>query len=292
MNANDLHENTSLDDGDCLSFHAYSFPQAVASISHPAYELLVLPAVGPWEVTLGETTIAVNGERLLLTGPKIEREFSALPAGGTLVSIRWPADIFGERLLDKNQLRSIGALLEQAGRGILFESRVIPDIRQRLAVMRQKKGFAGVLDLLSLLHQLSTAEREMVLACPPPSSRDDPEPPSRIDSAVAFMRANYFRPMTLSEIARRADMTKGAFCRSLRRQTGKSYAESLNEIRIGHICRLLLETSDNVSEIAYRVGYQNIHHFHRSFKRHRGCTPKQFRERHRITPDAFFQFQG
>ncbi len=54
--------------------------------------------------------------------------------------------------------------------------------------------------------------------------------------------------------------------------------ESLNEIRIGHISRMLVGTSEDIAEIAYKTGYNNVAHFNRSFKRQKGCTPKEFRE--------------
>ena len=101
----------------------------------------------------------------------------------------------------------------------------------------------------------------------------------RIDSIIAYMNANYSKPLFLDDVAKKANMTRGSFCRFIRKGTGKTYLESLNEIRIAHICQLLLGTSDNISEIAYKMGYNNVAYFHRFFKRQKGCTPKEYRER-------------
>jgi AraC-like DNA-binding protein len=144
--------------------------------------------------------------------------------------------------------------------------------------LKKKSGFESVYGLLSLLHHLSASAgsrpvADKIYTCTGSSAGD-----SRINSAVAFMRANYFQAITLEDVARKARMTKGAFCRSIRKRTGKTYAESLSEIRINHTCNRLLNSSDTVSEIAYQAGYNNVTHFHRCFKRLKGCTPKEFRE--------------
>jgi AraC-like DNA-binding protein len=53
---------------------------------------------------------------------------------------------------------------------------------------------------------------------------------------------------------------------------------SLLEIRLGHATRMLIETTQSVSEIAYDCGFNNISNFNRLFKKKKGCTPSVFRE--------------
>lgn len=61
-------------------------------------------------------------------------------------------------------------------------------------------------------------------------------------------------------------------------QFNTSFKEYLNLIRLTESKRLLKETNLSVSEIAYKVGYNNITHFNRVFKEKIGISPTEFRE--------------
>jgi AraC-like DNA-binding protein len=73
-------------------------------------------------------------------------------------------------------------------------------------------------------------------------------------------------------------MTEVSFSRFIKKCTWNTFIDSLNEIRLGHACRMLVNTSHAVSEISYKCGFNNISNFNRIFKKKKGCTPKSFRE--------------
>lgn len=287
MKTSRLQKAAPVDDGECLSFHSIPVSSFPAVFRPSGFELLLLPA-GAYRLSAGGEAFLLAGPQLMLMGPGLTYECSLtgmLAAAGSTAtsesilatqSLRWPADLLGTGFLDKTQLKAIGGLLEQASRGVCFPPGAVSWVGQRMTAIRQATGFTMVLGLLALLNDLSGAAGQPMLSAPPPAP--EPEKKSPMDEAMAFMEANYFLPMTLEEMARKACMTKGSFCRSFRQRTGKTYGETLNEIRLGHICRMLVETADTVSEIAYRAGYQNIFHFHRHFKREKGCTPKEYRQ--------------
>jgi AraC-like DNA-binding protein len=315
MKTKALAKTTLVDDGECVSFHSFPAAPGTSAVFYVGFELLVLPE-GNYGFTVAGNRFDLCGPQVLLLGPGLEHGWErrggglsgddaeyghavvsrsgdsgtgsrhsgngssegGFPEGG--LAIRWPADLLGEGFLAKHQTQSIAGLLEKAGYGVLFPAAVLPGVWQRLEVLRGRTGFAIYLDLLGLLHELSVSEGRALLSVLPAAREAgaDDEKKTRIDDVVVLMQNNYFKPMTLEEMARKACMTKGSFCRTFRAKTGKTYSESLNEIRLGHICRMLAETTDTVSEIAYRVGYRNIHHFHRHFKRQKGCTPLEYRK--------------
>jgi AraC-like DNA-binding protein len=57
-----------------------------------------------------------------------------------------------------------------------------------------------------------------------------------------------------------------------------TFIDSLTEIRLGHASRMLIETTQTISEIAYDCGFNNISNFNRIFKKKKHCTPKELRE--------------
>lgn len=275
-----LRDTTHLDSQDCLTILPLTGKHPDISLHYRnEYELILAKGADDLQIAVGSTVIPLTCSVLALFAPGVPHALNVLSSGAGLsgVVLRWPSDLLAENFLDKHQLSRIGYLLQKAKQGILFPPSMSADIDVRLSLLGEKKGFELYLGLLSILHELSMAEGLVFLSAESfgykPAARGE-----TIDTVFAYMKANYSRPISLAEVARKARMSRGAFCRLIRRKTGKTYVESLNEIRIGHICRMLVGTSENISEIAYKSGYTNIAHFHRSFKRHKGCTPKEYRE--------------
>ncbi|MCB0841233.1 MAG: helix-turn-helix transcriptional regulator, partial [Bacteroidetes bacterium] len=69
-----------------------------------------------------------------------------------------------------------------------------------------------------------------------------------------------------------------------KKNTAKTFSQFLNEIRIGHACKLLTEENYPVAEVAYLCGFKNISNFNRRFKDIMGYTPTeyQFRQAHEL----------
>ena len=92
------------------------------------------------------------------------------------------------------------------------------------------------------------------------------------------MNVNYYRQITLAEVAKIANMPEASFSRFIKKRTNKTFIDSLNEIRLGHASRMLIDTTYTIAEIAYKCGFNNISNFNRLFKRKKLCVPKEFRE--------------
>ncbi|MFF2482340.1 helix-turn-helix domain-containing protein [Paenibacillus sp. NPDC058071] len=103
---------------------------------------------------------------------------------------------------------------------------------------------------------------------------------SAISRTTAYIRENLDKSLTLTQVAASVHMNPNYFSELFKRETGKNYIEFVTEARIEWAVRLLRETPAKVSEIAKRVGYEDMKHFTRLFKRYTGETPSFFRERH------------
>jgi transcriptional regulator GlxA family with amidase domain len=100
----------------------------------------------------------------------------------------------------------------------------------------------------------------------------------RIEKVFEYMNSHYNMQITLAEVAKIANMPEASFSRFIKKRTGKTFIDSLNEIRLGHASRMLIDTTNTVAEIAYKCGFNNISNFNRIFKRKKFCIPKDFRE--------------
>ena len=74
-------------------------------------------------------------------------------------------------------------------------------------------------------------------------------------------------------------MTIPAFCRYFKRNTGKTFIRYVNEYRVKHASKLLMQTDNDVKSICYESGFNNFSNFIRFFKKYNNLSPKKFREK-------------
>ena len=84
--------------------------------------------------------------------------------------------------------------------------------------------------------------------------------------------------LTVEKIARDAGISAARIPVILKKHFQMNFKQYLNRIRISESKRLLLETDRQIVDIAYRVGYNNIPHFNRTFKLSENVSPKEFRK--------------
>lgn len=82
---------------------------------------------------------------------------------------------------------------------------------------------------------------------------------------------------SLQEAAANLHCDISSLSREIRRKTGKTYTELVQEKRLTQAAFLLRTTERKVEDIALAVGYENISYFHRIFRREYGVSPRQFR---------------
>ena len=108
----------------------------------------------------------------------------------------------------------------------------------------------------------------------------------RIDRIFQYTIDNFQEPVTLNAVAAHGRMSVPAFCNYFKKSTKKTYIDFLNEVRIGHACKLLNNTQKSVENICYESGYNTIANFNKQFLKVKNCTPsvyrKEFMKRDRI----------
>ena len=147
----------------------------------------------------------------------------------------------------------------------------------RFHALTQKSGFDSILELMSILHDLSLSQNMRTLSKITFVDEDVNFNSRRIEKVFMYMRDHYDKEVNLACVAKLAGMSEVSFSRFIKKRTGKTFIESLNEIRLGHASRYLIDTTNTVSEIAYKCGFNNLSYFNRVFKTKNGCTPKEFR---------------
>lgn len=77
-----------------------------------------------------------------------------------------------------------------------------------------------------------------------------------------------------------AAISETSFSRFFKSRTGNTFVDTLNDIRLGHASRMLIETTNSVTEIAFKCGFNNISNFNQIFRKRKNCTPNKARPAH------------
>ena len=111
------------------------------------------------------------------------------------------------------------------------------------------------------------------------ASRD--EHLSRIARVLRHVHADYARPFSVEELARKAGMSVPAFHHYFKLVTASSPLQYLKRIRLDHARRLMAHDGYNAGTAARAVGYESPSQFSREFKRLFGVTPVEEAEQTR-----------
>ncbi len=94
-----------------------------------------------------------------------------------------------------------------------------------------------------------------------------------------YLEINYNQPFSQTEYARIFHLNKDYMCRRFKEFYGVSMVTRLNEIRIEQAKKLLRFGDDKIADIALQIGYNDEKYFIRTFKKHVGMTPTEYRQK-------------
>ncbi|MEV8588144.1 AraC family transcriptional regulator [Streptomyces sp. NPDC051180] len=98
-----------------------------------------------------------------------------------------------------------------------------------------------------------------------------------VERAIECIRERYGEPLTLTEIAESALLSRFYFTRLFKEETGLTPGRFLAAIRIYQAKRLIETTSMSITDISYAVGYNSLGSFTNSFTASVGVSPSRFR---------------
>lgn len=98
-----------------------------------------------------------------------------------------------------------------------------------------------------------------------------------IDRALAYIRRNYCKDISLSDVAACCGISPNYFSLLFKQQTGESFTKYLNRLRIEKARLLLDQTEMYIYEISDSLGYNDLTYFSRIFKQQTGLSPSDWR---------------
>lgn len=101
-----------------------------------------------------------------------------------------------------------------------------------------------------------------------------------VENAIKYVEANIARcDLSVEELSRGLGMSRVHLYKKLLQITGKTPIEFIRVIRLKRAAQMLRESQQNVSEIAYQLGFNNPKYFSKYFKDEFGVLPSVYQER-------------
>ena len=99
-----------------------------------------------------------------------------------------------------------------------------------------------------------------------------------ISKVQQYIQQHYSENITLNDIAKVVFLSPAYLSSLITSETGKSFVDMLNELRVSQAIELLKNPKSKISEIAYSVGFNEPQYFTLTFKKYTGHTPRNYRE--------------
>jgi two-component system response regulator YesN len=97
--------------------------------------------------------------------------------------------------------------------------------------------------------------------------------PKPLSQAVNFIKENYAKPLQLSSVAEKCEISQGYLSRLFQEFLNTTFIDYLNTLRIGEAVKLLRNDRKSVKEVSYLVGYADPNYFSRIFRRYMNVSP-------------------
>ena len=226
--------------------------------------------------TLERGTLIINGSYIphaMRSGRPHDNDW----AKPSLAVIHFSKEIVGDDFLSHMELKSIGDFLKAAKYGFQFHGKTRSKASKLILEMRDQSQLERFTQLLQLLELFADSDEKQQLSSSGYYDSNQKSSIKRIQNVVSYLKTNMAEQIRLNDIAKVAGMGPNSFCRFFRANTGKTFVEHLNSLRIKKACQLLAETDGSVTNISFQVGFNNLSNFNRHFRRIKGMSPRDYR---------------
>lgn len=245
---------------------------------HPEIELVYVNK-GKGKRHIGNHLSYFNNSQLILIGANLPHNGfnNRLTATGTETLIQFNPEIFGNTFVGLPEMKEIKLLLERAKKGILYKPETKKRIGPTIESLNSLNSFNRIVKLLEILYDLALAEDYELLNADGLAFETSNQDNEKIEIIYKFINTNFYRQISLDEIADKVSMTVPAFCRYFKKVTGKTFTKLVNEYRVVHATKLLAESQESITDVCFACGFNNFSHFNKLFKEFTGKTPLKYR---------------
>jgi len=251
---------------------------------HPEYEL-VLVTESTGKRFIGDNISNFSAGDLALIGPCLPHFYrndeqyykpgSILPANSIVVHFQ--PESFGAGFLLLPEMKKISQLLAISKKGIAITGETNLCIRGKMWELTREKSVRRLLLLVEILALMAETKEFNIISSGLVEGINTTES-DRMDTILNFVVQEFQNEIRLADVARLVNMAENSFSRYFSQRTRKTFTRYVNEIRISHASKLLVETNLTVTDISNQCGFNNLSNFNRQFSQLQGISPLNYRK--------------
>jgi AraC-like DNA-binding protein len=265
----------------------HGYPHDVAKWHfHPEYEIHVIRS-STGKFFVGDYIGQFHPGNLVITGPNLPHNWISeigpdehVPSRDMV--LQFSRDAVQQMVAAFTELQPVLTMIDDASRGLQFPDRVGLSVAPLMSELADAHGCRRVELLMALFDRLASCSERRVLAGPSYHIDAQRYMSSTINQVLSYIQQNLPGTLRESDVADLVGMSVSTFTRFFRRHTGSTFVQYLNRLRLNEACELLMCSTLPVTEICYRVGFNNLSNFNRQFRAMKGMPPSKFRSLHQL----------
>lgn len=235
---------------------------------------------GNGNLLVGDSVSSYSKNDIFIFGSNLPHAFKSdtnSKRESKMLSLFFTETSFGNSFFDLDEFTEINQFFAKSLQGLVVKTNKEKIIELFLKLKKASKLERFIL-FLEIIKIISNSKSDALSIFVYNKKYTDIEG-KRMRDVFEYTIENYHKSIYLDDIANVANMTKNAFCKYFKRRTNKTYVSFLAELRIENACKLIQSKEEfSISEIAYKVGFNNISNFNRKFKEVKKITPLQYRK--------------
>lgn len=208
---------------------------------------------------------------------KADFEFGLRPASGNCTIFNFSENFYRHLVSDYNLQQSFFFSNRNLLSVLVQTNPEIEYLHYRILQLAQG---AGKLEMDNLVFELVNKVVQLITSIEPDTPLDAAVLKyhlGTVEKAKVFMTENFYRDISLHDIAASANVSRFHFGRIFKQVTGFTPHQYLTGIRLKHAELLLKNSTSQVREIGYSSGFNNPEHFSSTFRKKYLVSPVEFR---------------
>lgn len=187
------------------------------------------------------------------------------------IVIQFKSEIFNNSI----EFTKIHDLIEKAKVGLVFGAEIKAEVEEsfyEIVKLTNIERYQSLMKILNLLAFTESYDELNTVNLPSTSLFKDQK---RVAAIFDYVETKYNLNISSKDIAKVVNMTQPAFCNYYKATFNTTFTDFLNVFRIKKSIEFL-NTGDNISEAAFKTGFESLAYFSRLFKKIKGVSPSMY----------------
>ena len=256
---------------------------------HPEIEIMCIEQ-GSGTRFVGDHIESYEVGDVCIIGPQLphewrnNKEFFGEETGlrSVCLCVYFRQELFEGVMINLPEFMHIRSLIERSRRGIKFTGTARERIADFIRNTFDSNGVVRVTNLITLLEMMANTDEYELLASVGFTQSVNSSDFERFNKIYQYLVKNFNQPIKLEDVAGLVGLTPTAFCRYFKERTKKTFVQYLNDMRIGHAKRLLIEGKMKISTVSMEVGFNNLSNFIEQFKKTVNMLPTEYQKQYGV----------